>query len=1133
MKKNERSKNKTSHSTRRRKWQKLILVMKLTLCLFVFFNFSMFAGVFSQTKLTLSVKEASVEQILQKISTSSDYYILYNQADVQGVGIRTIDVKDANIETILDLCLENSHLTYVIKDNTIIISEKKVGEKKSMQQQPTLITIIGKVVDKSGAPLPGVTVYSKETKKGVTTDAMGQYSIRLNSEDKILVFSFIGMTTKEVSIEGKLVINVTLEDAIEELNQVVVTGIFNRKKETYTGSDIRINSEDLVKMGTKNLVTSLRNFDPSINIVESNLFGSDPNRLLDIQIRGNSSLPNVNELKDETRAQLNTPLIILDGFESSLRKLMDLDETEVEAITILKDASATAIYGSRGANGVIVITTKPPKMGKLTLTYRGGLDIEAPDLSTYDLLNAKQKLELEYLAGKYTAVRADDDVMLKRYYNFLLNEVNSGVDTYWLSKPVRVGYGQRHSMRLEGGDASFRYSASIQYTNKQGVMKESSRDVINGNINLSYTYNRVRFINQLSIGSARGDNSPYGSFEQYVRLNPYFRSHDENGEVIKLLGLPPEGISYKGRWSQKPVNPLYNASLNVLDYNTNSDVNENLEIIWDVLPGMKFTGSAGLTKAISQNHLFLPAEHTNFESYIGDDFFRKGSYDYSIGNNLNYSGRLNLSYNKTIKTKHFVSSGIDYSLRSYEGSLHAFSAEGFPNERLDFMSAALQYAVNKKPSGSETLSRSIGIVSFINYSYDEKYFVDFTYRLDGSSQFGASKRWAPFWSSGLGWNLHKEAFFKELSFINRLKLKGSVGITGSQNFNPYQALSTYRYITDDRYYSWVGVNLMGLGNKDLRWQQTKQYNIGLESQLFDNRLQFVADYYIKTTDGMISSINIPLANGFSSYVSNIGAIENKGFELRSTVMLIRDLQRKLSWSVTASAAHNKNKITELSQALKDAQKELELMQTSNPNRFYREGESVSAIYAVRSLGIDPSNGKEVYLDRFGNTTYTWNGLDQVSFGDTEPFMYGSINSSVRYRNLSLNLSFGYRFGGQQYNNTLMNKVENVNFDYNVDSRVYKDRWQNPGDIASFKGLLVTTPTYNTSRFVQDENTFTCQNINLTYELHSDFLSRNTGLRVLNLTGNFADLFYFSSVKRERGTTYPFARTFSMGISTIF
>lgn len=995
------------------------------------------------------------------------------------------------------------------------------------------MVVKGLVTDTKKQPLPGVTVMIKGTSLGTVTDAEGHYVLTIPQRDElVLVFSFVGMNSREVTYKGEKELNVELEEKIAEMDEVVVTGIFQKSQASFTGSATTVTAKELQQFGNRNLLQSLHNIDPSINIIENNAFGSNPNRLPEVQIRGNSSIPNVDELKDQTRVDLNTPLIVLDGFETTLQKLIDINENEVETLTILKDASATAIYGSRGANGVIVITTKKPAMGQLRVSYKGDVNIEIPDLTGYDLLEAREKLELEKRVGLYSKPsNPDQDWRLQRYYSYLLDEVNSGVNTYWLSKPLQTSVGQRHALKVEGGDKSFRYSASLQWNDIRGVMKESYRKTFNGAIQLSYYWKNLKFSNNLMISAGKRQESPYGDFSEYAKMNPYWRTHDENGKILKRLGNSGE-IDYDFRWSRLPVNPLYNATLNTYDRGNNTDITNNFMLEWKVLETLDLRGRFGITKNTDETRVFKPADHTDFADYSEDDMFRKGTYAYGISNSFSYEGSLNLAYHQSFG-KHLLVAGVDVNLREGRSRSSSFKAEGFTNENFDDISSALQYEKNGKPSGAESTVRSVGFTGNVNYTYDNRYFADLSGRMDGSSQFGSNKRFAPFWAVGIGWNMHNESFLKEVSWVNMLKLRFSVGTSGSQHFNAYQAIQTYRYFLDDKYYAWNGSSLIAMGNPDLKWQQKRDYNIGLDVKLWDNRITIGGDFYIAKTNDLISTLTLPAANGFTTYIENIGSLKNTGYELRLSAYVLRKDQ--MSWSVSLAGIHNKNKIVEVSQALLDAQNAIESEDLVNPNVQFRPGYSSNTIWTVRSAGIDPGTGKEVFISRDGNRTYNWNASDIVATGVSDPKLEGNISSMFRYKGLSLNVSFGYRFGGQIYNSTLANKVEvsKTAIGWNVDARVFHDRWKNIGDQASFKGLDDFTPTNKTSRFVQDETTFRCQNMTLQYELKSQALNKLLGIDYCLFSASTSDLFYISTVKRERGTSYPFSRQFSLGVNVVF
>lgn len=1113
------------------KLPRMFLILKTVFILLVC-TLNVRANVFSQhTKFDIVMKDVMVSEVFRYLEEISNYRFVYDSDAIDGMQRVDVEMKGTELETVLEKVLGKSGFAFVIEDGVVIIRETGKKQVKA-EELPQSRKITGRVKDCGGNPLPGVTVMLKGTSVGVVTDADGHFKMDLPAgQETVLVFSFVGMKPQEIVYKGEKELAVVMEEDVKQMDEVVVTGIFSKSKESYTGAVSVITEKELKSFGNRNILTTLRNIDPSFNILESNEWGSNPNRLPEVQIRGAANMPDIDQLQSDTKAELNTPLIIMDGFEITLERMMDLDDSEVAAITLLKDASATAIYGSRGANGVIVITTKEPEPGKLRFTYTGSLNIEVPDLSDYDVLDAREKLDLELRSGYYDGVRAEKEVELKQKYNEVLQQVERGVNTYWLSKPLRVGVGHRHNIKLEGGDPSFRYSATAQYNDVAGVMKESFRRTFNGGINLSYKTSELIFRNQLTIGLNKAQESPYGTFDQYVRLNPYWTETDENGNVKRFFD---EDYTYWGGSSRYPANPLYNATLNTRETSDYTNITNNFSIEWKPVQEFTLRGTFGIYTQNSNTDKYLPPEHTSFAGYGEEDYFRRGSYDYGTTKTSRYNFSLTASYAKVFAEKHMIYAGLNMDLENRNSRGYRFAVEGFPSGSLDFLAAAMQYKQDGKPGGSESKSRRVGFTGNVSYSFMDRYFVDGSFRTDGSSLYGADKRFAPFWSAGIGWNVHREDFMSGVGWINRLKLRASVGETGSNNFSAYEAMATYTYSLNDRYYNWMGANMKALSNPNLEWQKTMKYNGGIELNLFNNRLSMICDLYLERTNGLMSSLELPPSNGFTSYKTNIGKLENKGFELKVTGYLLRDTERELIWSVTGSLVRNKDKIIKLSEAMKEANAALLASGGSTPNKVWQEGDSQNAIYAVRSIGIDPSNGRELFLKKNGEVTYTWDARERVFCGVDQPDYRGNINTMFMWRNLSVNLSFGYEWGGQQYNSTLINRVENADKKYNVDRRVYEERWKEPGDRTFFKGINVTTTTQATSRFVQDEATFTCQNLNVTYDVKGNkWLRQNLGIQTLTLKGDVAELFRISTIKQERGTSYPFSRQFSFTLSAMF
>jgi TonB-linked SusC/RagA family outer membrane protein len=1113
----------------------IIPKMSLSIRLITLFFISLFlfqANIFAQSNsLSIVMNNVDLIKVIKEIEKKSDYNFLYRPSAINLKQKVSVNVKNVSISKLLKELFAKSGIDYRINEKQIVLKPKdsNEGEISTIVAKP--IKIKGNITDENGISLPGATIVEEGTSKGTTSDTDGNFTINVANTFAVLKVSYIGFTTQLIPVKNQTFITVVMEESASSLNEVVITGVFKKRKTTYTGAVKTITAKQLKKYGNRNIIATLNKIDPSFNIIENNEFGSDPNRLPEINVRGTTSLPTLTQIQNNEKASnLNTPLIILDGFEISLQRMMDLNIYEVENITILKDASATAIYGSKGANGIIVITRKAPKLGKLNITYSSNINLQFPDLNSYHLLNAREKLALELKAGYYNHKNAESKFALMNLYYTKLKLVEQGINTDWMSKPLQTGIGQSHYLNLNGGSEAFRYSASLNYNHIAGVMKKSSRSNFNGSINLTYSYKNVIFTNALSIGLNKSKNSPFGDFSTYVKLNPYWHPYDENGELVKRFGY------FKNLPFNKIVadNSLYNALLSPQEFTTDYfDVNNNFFIKWNVLKGFTIESIFGISKNINNSDNFIPANNTLFEDE--KQLNKKGTYEYSTGNDFKYDFRFNLNYSKLIANQHLIFCGFSSNISENTSYTYNISASGFPSKKMNFFGAALKFT-NKSPSGKESISRMVSIAANFNYSFDNRYFIDLVYNLNGSSQFGSNSRFAPFWSAGIGWNLHHENFLKNSEFINRLKIRGSYGSSGSQQFDTYQAISKYKYFMNRGYEGALGNYLKGIANKDLKWQQTYQYNIGIDAELLNKSITINANVYYKTTSNLISPMNLPLSNGFSSYIENIGEIENKGFDFSIQVYFIKNKANNFYWSVGGSLAYNQDKIIKLSDAVIKQNEETKKTNTNNtsPINLYFVGKSISGLYVVRSLGIDPSTGKELFLKKNGEITRDWDFKDVYYAGVQNPTFNGNMNTDLVYGNFSMSVSFGFHWGGVQYNRTLIDRVENADKKENVDRRVYDDRWKEPGDKTFFKGINETGETKYSSRFVQNDIMFECDNINLSYRIdRNDWMKKNFGMQSLNFTLNMGNIFYFSSIKRERGLTYPFSHQITFSIQATF
>lgn len=1086
---------------------------------------------YRQQNISLNVNNEPLEQVLDKIAKLTNTQFFYNHSLLDLQKKVKLNLKNRTLDEVLMYVLGDQNVTLEYQNNRTIV----IKPLPKVNPGDMIIKISGVVIDaKTKEPLPGASIVLAERKAmGVVTDANGKFFIEVPMGITALSISFVGYETETLRLnQGEKLtdIIVKLSPHSIEMEDVVVTGMTPRKVEGFTGSYVTVKGETLKKLSPNNLLKALQIFDPSFRIVENNQRGSDPNTLPEFHLRGDAQIGGVSStgmdmLLGDYSNRPNMPLFILDGFETTLQRIVDLDPERVESITILKDASATAIYGSRAANGVLVFETKKPLPGALNISYSANIGISLPDLTDYNMMNAREKLQYEWDAGLFNPNIADQ----MNDYNHYRSEVLKGVNTYWLSAPLRTAVTHRHTLSMEGGDEALRYNLNLNYGSEPGVMKKSDRRSMGLGLNLQYRRKKWNIGNQLSLSDTKGNNSPYGSFSQYTRLNPYYRKTDENGEYIRVLDQKFMGA---GQTSATITNPLYDTRFPYKDLSQNFSVTDNFSIECAVLENLRLSAQASFTKATAKSEVFKSKNHTDFVNE--EDLTKQGSYNKNMANSFNWSANASVNYNLSVD-KHILSFLARWNIDESKSDGVNLSAKGFPNDNMtDFLFA---YEMEQRVNGNESTTRSMGVIGQISYMYDYRYAADFSIRGDLSSRFGEDTKMAPFWSVGVRWNAHKEKWL-EKTFVTNLVVRGSYGITGAQNYSPYQSVETYTfdnllfpYLSSDV----LGAELMGFGNPDLGWSKTKNRSLAIEAGFWQNRINASFNYYNNYTDALLLDYNISPSAGFPTLMNNIGAVENVGYDLTFSIMPITDYERQMQWSIAWNGSHNRNRIKKISNMVKQMNEE-NLKNDGAPLPIYEEGKSTSQLFAVRSLGIDPATGKEVFLKRNGQKTFIWDPVDKVALGDTEPKLRGSVSSSFTWKNLSVALACAYEFGADRYNSTLVDKIENANVGYNLDKRAAQDRWRKSGDVVKYKSMsILGQQTQTSSRFIEKFNEFKFSSLAVGYRFEQKrykFLQQ-CHMASISLNATMEDLGRISSVKQERGLEYPFARSFSLSLSVLF
>ena len=519
----------------------------------------------------------------------------------------------------------------------------------------------------------------------------------------------------------------------------------------------------------------------------------------------------------------------------------------------------------------------------------------------------------------------------------------------------------------------------------------------------------------------------------------------------------------------------------------------------------------------------------------------KGDFKRNQSEDFNYMFAFTASYNNVVNDVHYLTGNLRYSVEQTHSEVYGATVTGFPNGNMDHILFGKKY--NENMTGSEGTTRALGAVATLGYSYDYRYSADFNIRIDGSSQFGKDNRFAPFWSAGLRWNMKKESWLRNVKWVDDVVLRASYGVTGTQGFSPYQSRSVYTYTNLMKPYfssNATGTELVALGNSNLKWQQTGTWNVGLELSLLKGRFTTRAEYYIKNTKNSLAQITLAPSVGFASYKDNLGEIENKGLELNLRGVLLKDADRRMQWDVFFNIVKNKNRLMKLNDALAAYNKsqddemngEIEEGETRAPMVRYQEGKSINMIWANESIGIDPNTGEEVFIALNGDKVNKWSTDNYKPLGCSDPKFEGNFGTMFMYKGFQLNAYFCYSYGADVYNQTLVDKVENVDPKENADRRVLYDRWKTPGDVAKFKAISNTEATMPTSRFIEQENYITLSSLNLSYQFDAGRL-RHYGIERLKLSLIGNDVFRASTVKMERGTSYPFARNYSVALQVTF
>ncbi|WP_245706047.1 SusC/RagA family TonB-linked outer membrane protein [Catalinimonas alkaloidigena] len=930
-------------------------------------------------------------------------------------------------------------------------------------------TVSGKVVSaQDQTPLPGVNVSEKGTTNGTVTDVNGRYSLTV-SGDATLVFSFIGFTAQEVALNNRSVVDVTLAEDVQALNEVVVVGYGTQEKADLTGNIAQVSGEEIQNLPVTSVEQAIQGRATGV-FIESN--NGKLGQGISIRVRGSSSV-----------TASNQPLYVIDGIPITAQSqsgngaptnpLADINFNDIESINILKDASAAAIYGSRASNGVVLITTKQGKSGKTKFSVNLLSGVSNPT-GKREYLNAQQYVELfteaaansnaldpsfdyvAYLESRFDRYAAGTD------WRQALNSTPA-VDENWQEQAFQKGGITQLDLNASGGNEKTRFYVAGSYSDQKGIMIRNSFERINGRINLDHqATERLNLGLNLSLSRTVND-----------------RLSDDNSFAtpLQLVAQPPIQPVIDPRTNALSGN--YTLYFNGLLYVDNAKYTTtvfrnlgNLYASYNILPGLKFRTEFGVD-ILNQNE----------EEYYGKLTARNVGTSNGLGANryvqlLNYTTNNFFQYNQTIGTQHNIEATVGMSFQESRRDMSYVEGQQFPSDAFKQLASAAEITSG---TTEETAFSFLSYFARANYAYANRYLLTLSGRIDGSSRFGANERYGFFPAASMGWVLTEESFLNTSAFLSFLKLRASYGLTGNAEISNFAARGLFS--GDGAYGGVPGLRPSQSPNPNLKWETTAQTDIGIDYGFLRNRISGEIDYYVKQTRDLLLNVNVPGSSGFTTQMRNIGKLQNKGFEFMvNTSNLVGDF----TWNTSLNFSINRNKITDL-----DGQ----VIEGGFVNRAI-EGYPIGVFYEREYAGVDPENGDALYYindpEQPGSreTTNDYNAANRIVIGNPNPDWIGGINNTFGYKGLELTVFFQGVFGNEIYNGGGKFFQASADFFDNQTTDQLR-RWQQPGDITDVPQarLFFGNGTGESSRFLSDGSYVRLKTVTLGYTLPSAVISK--------------------------------------------
>jgi len=1006
---------------------------------------------------------------------------------------------------------------------------------QALMAQTTNIT--GTVTDAGdGFPIPGVSVFVKGTTVGTVTQPNGTYSLAVPNDATTIVFSFVGMTTQEVAIEGRTSISVAMQSDAVDVDEVIVVAYGTAKKSSFTGSAAQIKSEELTNRPVVSVADAMAGLATGVEVTSGS---GQPGSAAKIRIRGVGSINSSNE-----------PLYVIDGVAqsndnislsttSSLGALSSLNPNDIENVTVLKDAAAAALYGSRAANGVVLITTKRGKAGKTEFSLKSEMGFSDFAVKTLEKASPKEAFDYKVLGYKnllveyygYSEADAQAEAVSEVSNDFSQYDPNRPDSDYdWDDALFRKGATKNVEFSARGGNEKTKFFASLSYLKTEGVAVGSDFDRVSGRLNLDHKANDlIEFGFGTSLSRMQQDVIPTNG---YYYVNPMYAT---NAYLNQLTPIRNTDGSFADVEGGKKPNLVKEGDLTYSKNDVWTTSNQGY-LKLNLMKGLSFRSTNSMD--------FTQIYGSKYWSPISNDGKTYDGYAYeSNKRRLKLSTSNVLNYVTTVSNVHNIDVIVGYEAEKLEDKLMYMEGKNLPNNVKTSLDVAAEPLTTYWNCDGDRMQ---SVLSRFNYNYDNKYYASFSYRTDASSRLGENNRWGHFYSVSGSWRISSESFMDNVEFVDDWKLRASYGVNGTLPDSWTGALGLYEYGSDFNYNGVPGAGYSQIANPDLQWEKNKTFSIATEARLmsiFNVELEY---YHRKTTD-LLLKVPVSRTTGFDYYWDNVGEMTNKGVELSITSTNIQ--RADFSWITRLNLAHNKNTIDKLEGG-------------DNVETFpyiLREGESYNSIYVRDWAGVNPENGhgqwylledeKRVDNDGDGKYDVTENTAvaDKKIVGDGSPDLTGSLNNTITFKDFDFSFLFTFKLGGDAYIDPHASIFDDgASYTKAVTKAQLEDYWTPENPNASKPKVVLQNPQhthYNSSRRLEDASYLRLKSINLGYRLPQQLISR-VGLSTVRFYASATNLLTFSKIEHfdpetsTRGKVldsfdFPPVKTFTFGVQVNF